>query len=327
MSNIIHLPIGIQGFFKLEAVNKFSGKRRILADWFPNQILDTGRNVMSELAAARHNGWAGVSSSAQVGTDGTVPVAGDSQLIAWIDGTSDVQSSVFGAQPSAPYYGWNRTTYRFPAGPIGNQNLQEAAVGWGEGPGADIITRALIVDGVGTPTPAVPLADELLDLWYELRYYPPLGDTLGTVTLNGVGYDTITRAALVTTWGDRIGESMGTWNGGAPINWGAYSGDIGATIDLGPSGTLTPNDNEGQFNLAYNNNSYEIDMQCNAGPTGWNVGTGIRSILITCNGCKFQTQFNADGTGGSSVDDPIPKDINFTMQLTWRLGWDAAVIP
>ena len=161
----------------------------------------------------------------------------------------------------------------------------------------------------------------MLDLFYELRYYPPLGDTGGTVTLNGVEYTTITRAALVTSGGDRIGQSMGTWNSTGVPNWTAYDGDI-QTIDLSPDGLNAPNDNTSQFNLPYSNNSYEIDMQCDSGPTGWNLGLGIRSILISCNACHFQTQFNAT-IGGAR----IPKDNTFTMSLVWRLGWTAATIP
>ena len=41
-----HLNVGIKGYLRLQTVNKFSGKIRIDTGWFPNLILDTGRNAM-----------------------------------------------------------------------------------------------------------------------------------------------------------------------------------------------------------------------------------------------------------------------------------------
>ena len=62
-----------------------------------------------------------------------------------------------------------------------------------------------------TQTTITPLADEILDVVVEVRYYPPLTDTTGTVTLNGIDYDYIIRAASITNvagWGEFIGNKI-----------------------------------------------------------------------------------------------------------------------
>ena len=45
MKPIVVRP-SIKGFMKLEAVNPVTGARRLLADWFPNQILLSGMAIM-----------------------------------------------------------------------------------------------------------------------------------------------------------------------------------------------------------------------------------------------------------------------------------------
>jgi hypothetical protein len=160
------------------------------------------------------------------------------------------------------------------------------------------------------------LFDEWLDVTYQLRYYPPLEDVEGTITLDGVVYDTLTRASVVNTSADKIGLAIGILTGpGAPVTWRAYDGNIGTVLQA-PSGTSDLNDNSDQFNQTYINNSYETDIKVDAGIAGWNLGAGIRSIQIVTNAGAFQTQFNAQSGGAT-----IPKDIDHFMDLTWRLSW------
>jgi hypothetical protein len=126
-------------------------------------------------------------------------------------------------------------------------------------------------------------------------------------------YNTITRASNVTQWGANIGMALGIPAG--TTYWKAYDGDIGLITEA-PDGTHDDADTAGQFDLTYQNNSYEQDSQINCGINGWNLGAGIRSIWISLNGGQYQTQFNAVGT-----DNTIPKTIDFYMTLVWRLIW------
>lgn len=324
----INLNVNMRGFMKFEAVKGVfdsdgnpvrdaNGKpmvreetRRVLADWFPNQILDAGRNIMATM-----DNW---NAHCQVGTDNTLPTVDDTTLVEYFAGSSNVVNNIVGAQGSPPYYQYERKQYRFAAGTV-TANLSEAGVGWSSANGPFLISRALILDGGGTPTTVTPLADEYLDMFYELRYYPPLVDATGTVTLNGVVYNTKTRASLVTASAFKVGAQIGVLGS---VYWVAYDGDIG-TITQAPSGNPANNDNQNQFALGYVNNSYELDLQVECGPAGWELGApGIRSIFIRTTAGDFQTQF-----GAVSDDSPIPKTVSFTMSFTWRLGWTASVIP
>jgi hypothetical protein len=296
-------------------VREYSGTRRVVADWFPNQILDAGRNYMGS-----YSSWAGVGSKCQVGTNSTDPSSNDTQLLGYLAGTDFIHASSSGAQSSEPWYWWDQITYRFDEGDA-TGNISEAGVGWSIDEGPYLITRALVVDGDGIPFTPTVLPNEWLDVTYQLQYHPPLEDVEGTITLDGVIYDTITRAANVNATGDLIGKAMGviTTN---PSRWRAYSGNLGTLIQS-PTGAWEDADSAGQYNLDYQNNTYRRDMQINCGITGWNVpdqddgfGLGIRSIIIYTHAGSFQTQFNAQGSG-----DRIYKDVDHYMTLIWRLTW------
>jgi hypothetical protein len=305
--------VGLKGFFRLQCINKFSGKVTQDTGWFPNTILTAGRNVM-----ANDSLWM---LKCQVGTDNTAPTPADTSLLGHHAGTDTIQSTITGQAPSGPYYGWKRKVFRFAAGTVA-ANLSEAGVGWGT-TGSTLISRALILDPIlQTPTTITPLADELLDVTYELRYYPPLVDvTSPQVVLDGVTYNTITRASRVTdaAWSSSIGSAMGVLAGSVLSDWKAWDGDIG-TILLGPSGLNAQRVAGSIFTSAYIGNSYEVDFTVICASTGWNLGLGIRSIDILTTAGRYQTQFNAVGT-----DNRIPKDTNYNLTLSWTLGWTEKV--
>jgi hypothetical protein len=326
MSNIINLNIGMKGFFRLLSYNPRTGVETPLTDWHENSMLLSGMNLMGQRLGLEHNGWAGLGSKCQVGTVSVPePSTDDTQLLGYIAGTDVIVDHTSGAQPSEPFYGWDRTTYEFNPDDhpeIGEQNLQEGGVGWAtaDNPPA-LITRALFTDGIGGNPTFTPLDDEIMRVQYELRYYPPLTDTIGAVTLNGVLYDTVSRASNVASWGGDIGSAMGVLTGSV-VPWIAYEGILG-TIEQAPSGLSAQADNTDQLNLGYSNNSFERDMQIDIGPTGFNLAGGIRSIWIATNAGFFQTQFGEDP---GALGNTIPKDVNFTMSFTWRLGWGEKIL-
>jgi len=308
MSNIIKIKttIGLKGFFRLRIINKFN-KIRVDTGWFSNTILDAGRNIMAD-----RGDWMDY---CQVGTDNTTPTQSDTSLLGYIAGTSNIVSTTTGQASSAPYFGWKRKTFRFAVGDTA-ANLNEVGVGWGLS-GSTLISRALILDpSTQLPTTITPLADEFLEVMYELRYYAPTTDVvIPQVTLDSVVYDTIVRAANVTavSWSGNIGSIMGIVTGTS--NWVAYDGNIG-TVLTGPSGISANDDLATQSNSAYVNNSYEIKMNCPCGSSGWNLGAGIRSLRITTTAGEYQTQFDANPGGAT-----IPKTSAYSMLMSWTLGW------
>ena len=322
---IVHprLEIGMKGFFRFQTINKFSGKITSDTGWCPNTILDAGRNVMATQA-----NWL---SWCQVGTDGNFPATlperqAETTLGAWHAGTNQIVAQSNGQSGSAPYYGWKRITWRFDPGTVA-AILAEAGVGWGVGGPATpdtLISRAPILDPVlGTPTTVTPLADEILDVSYEMRYYPPLVDViLPQVFLYDTTYDTISRASGVTggTWSQDIGLKIGYYRFD-DSSWLVADGDIG-TILTGPSGLTAYSVDANYFNSAYSANSYEVTVNIGVGALAWNLAAGIRSIRIATTAGSYQTQFNAN-PGGTR----IPKDSSYQMDMGWTLSWAEYVEP
>jgi hypothetical protein len=314
----------MKGFFRFQTRNKYSGKVTQDTGWFPNTILDAGRNVM-----ATRGDWM---TYCQVGTDGTFPPLladrqAETSLGAWYAGTNTlvIGSTTSGQSGVAPYYGWKRKTFRFPSGTFtGGVNLSEAGVGWGVD-GAQLISRAPVLDPVlQTPTTVTPLSDELLDVSYELRYYVPLVDvTSPQVTYDGVTYNTITRGAdaTATRWSADIGAQIGVYAPGVG-EWPAYDGDIG-TILTGPNGlSASSATGESHWNSGYVNNSYEIGVNISVGSTGWVLAGGIRSVGFHTTAGSYQTQYNAASGGGK-----IPKTSLHQMQMSWIISWAEYVAP
>ncbi len=248
------------GWFKIEATRP-DGTRRVLADWFPNLILNGGLDRMGE--NADYLNWC------QVGSGSTAPVATQTALVNRIAGTDVRQANVNGAQASAPYYGWYRRTFRFARG-VAAGNLSEVGVGWAST--GSLFSRALILDGGGNPTTITVLSDEVLDVTYELRRYPGTVDLTGTVVLDGVTHNWVSRAAGVTD--SRYWARAGIM----ALDWAvSFNGDIGPVTAQNPSGTggslsITP--------LAYSSGSYTRAATVSAGLNDSNLSGGIRSIWI-----------------------------------------------
>lgn len=305
----VSMTVGLKGFMRVQLINANTGICRYDTGFFPNKILTSGRNSMNTQGT-----WL---THCHVGTDSTPPTVSDTQLLGFVVSTSTVEANLNATEGSAPYFGWRRKTFRFNVGAgHGGENLSEAGIGWG-GSGSALISRALIIDpATQLPTTVTPLVDEILDVTYELRYYPPLIDVENTVTLNGVVYDTVTRAAEVTNdvWSLYIGNSIGKLSGGVS-SWSAFDGALG-TILQSPSGNNANHDTGVITDQAYVNNSYSIVMEAPTGITGWNLGAGIRCIRIQTTAGMFQTSFAAQSGGGT-----IPKDINSTMHMEWTISW------
>lgn len=307
---------GMKGFFRFQVWRPDIqlNRARIDTGWMANTILNSGRNVMSTEA-----NWL---THCHVGTNSTAPTQSDTQLLGFIAATNTIVDTTSGTQTTMPYYGWKRKTFRFGVGAgQGGQNLSEAGVGWGSS-GSTLISRALIVDpDTQLPTTVTPLADEILDVTYELRYYPPLTDSTNSVTLNGVNYDTTTRAAEVTgdRWSDDIGFAIKEYK---PFTstWNAYDGALG-TLEQSPSGnTANHNDTTAITSESYVNNSYQTVLVCPVGSAGWNLAGLLRSNRIGTTAGYYQCQYDSNPGG-----NPVPKDNTFTMLMKWIISWTEKV--
>lgn len=311
--------VGVRVFWKLEAYNPKTGKTRQLTDTFENTLLTTGRNNMASQNWFQY---------CQIGTDGIDPDPAQDKLPGWFAGDSTIFGSILsGAAATPPYYGWKRKTFEFPALTGSNQILKEVGIGWADGsnpvaPG--LTTRGLIVDINGDPATPVWVVGEILRVTAEVRFYPPLGDVTGTVTLAGTTYYYTLRAANVTSgaqWGSLIGNPIGVVNGTTDA-WNAYPNNI-EDITLEPTGTAYIANTTSQYNYAYSNGTYQRIMGCLTPYTGWNVPGGIRSLRYRTQAGAFQIQF---GDAPGATGNTIPKTTSYTMFFSPIVSWAQGVL-
>jgi hypothetical protein len=301
-------------FYTFISVNPETGKETILQKDVGNVMLLTGLDAMPAQA-----NWM---FAIQVGRDDTQANENQSPLIDYVDGTSDIPSGSqdsWGAEATAPFFGWYRTRKRFPIDFNNGASLSEVGIGWGINSG-EIVSRARIVNEVGDEVSVNPLPNEYMDVLAEVRNYPPLVDATGQVTLDSVLYDYTVRASQVNSdvWGANIGKGMGQVSVNSTY-WQAYNGPL-VPIDAIPAGTAYPCDNADQFNLEYSSpvpgQPYLIGMQCACGTQGWNASGGIDVIRISTTLGNFQTEFIVNGGSGG-----IPKTTQETMIMVWELSW------
>lgn len=300
---ILPLPnprVGFRGFFKLEAIRP-DGRVRPLTGWFPNLVTDVGLNRI---------GTGSYLSACQVGTNNTAPTVGDTALAGYRAGTTTIQAASTGNTSVSPYYCWKRITYRFGTAGMASGNIAEVAIATAAAAAGSIIfSRALVLDEFGAPTTVTVLGDEVLDVTYELRLYPPLVDVTGSFDVAGSGTHTYTlRASSVTSniaWGYYLGSLASMSHRDEELS--VYNGDIGlitqAPSGSGASARLT--------NAVYGNNNLYRDASGGYGLNYGNLAGGIKSV-------RYQTTL---GTFQYQVNPIIDKTNIKTLVLTQRVLW------
>lgn len=291
----------LQGRYKIEAVGQ-DGRRRMLADWFPNLITDLGADM---LGAAFGNPL----TYCAVGSGNATPLPTDTALQAVVGSTTATISSSRTAQASPPYFGTLTKIYNFPAG-TATGNLSEVGVGDTAG-GISLFSRALILDGSLNPTTITVLSTEALYVTYQLNQYVPTADVTGTVNIGGIDYGYTFRASNAT--------SAGNWaffQGGDPPGIsaaGIYNGVIGAITAGGPSGTSAGADSN--INDAYSTGSHTL-----TGTSTWNIATGNFGG-VTAAAVNFGTSAISRGSYQVGFDATIPKDSSHVLTLSFRNSW------
>lgn len=204
---IIDLPqIQMQGFFTVSKAkadadgNPIESTRVVVMEQKPNLITDIGLEMIGRQFP--NTPWGrGIMQGCVLGGGSRTPAVGDQALQAPIVGNYNgtYQQDLYGQQmTTAPYYGWRRRTYRFPAGAAGgNYNISEIGITQGFGYmihtdptyiNVPVFSRSLTVDQNGNPSSISVLSDEVLDVTYELRNYLPTADRTGTLTFSGEGF-------------------------------------------------------------------------------------------------------------------------------------------
>lgn len=297
---LVVLPEKIQGWYKIE---KFLGPQEdgILLETyeFPNLILNSGFDFM----CTTNGPWnTGGFNRCSVGTSNTAPASGQTLLIGAVGSTTTKTDLGYTYIPGAAPYVQRAVQYDFAVGDI-VANIAEIGIGPGTYNVTPLMSRALVLDGGGSPTVVSVLVTESLRVTYYLRNYIITTDTVGIVTIGGINYNYVVRAAGWNNinWTGTSTPFPGAWNGitggtdagGVFISHnltsagvtglgaiGAFSTQTLATIDLLPAitggavgcGTAAP--------VAYVNGDYYRDTVITIGLTEANTLTGgIGSIV------------------------------------------------
>jgi hypothetical protein len=167
---------GVAGYFRIEGFRP-DGRRRVLSDWKKNLITDGGLHRWAAGAPIAY---------CSVGSGTTPPANSDIALETFVAQHDSIPSGVYGAQSTAPYYGWTRWVFRF--NPPGTEHtISEFGTGWGTN-GTDLWSHAAV-------SPAVTwLDDETLEITYEMRVYPPTEDRVYETLLAGAVREGVIRA-------------------------------------------------------------------------------------------------------------------------------------
>jgi hypothetical protein len=300
----------LAGYWKLEAIRP-DGRRRVVADWFPNLITDVGLDVPGTSAS-----WV---ESCVVGTGNATPSVSDTVLAAQVASSGNRTNLVGGSNQTADRYTYARATYRFAAGAAAG-NLAEIGIKTG----AILLSRALILDGGGSPTTITILADEVLDCTYEIRNYPPLTDVVTTMVVGSTTHDITLRAAEVDSVWDMIGGGLGV-----PIGWAAGACTMGAYVYGSTSvlGAVTAGPTTaGSFTLSRSNSSYTPgthtrDFSYTWDLTAGNVSGGVAAVLVCCGDQGGGPEAVGAMAFQFSVSPVIPKNNTNNLVLNFRQSW------
>jgi hypothetical protein len=293
------------GFYKMEAVNVGDGRRRILADWFPNLITTLGRDNWGVYKSGQGFGG-GPAGYCSVGTGNNAPSVADTALQTRLATTSTLQSQSQGSSGTGgpTYYGFQLKQFSFAAG-TATGNLSEVGMGLTSN-GLSLFSRALILDGMGAPTTITVLSNEALYVSYQLNNYAPTADVTGNVTIAGVVYAYVLRADSA---GSASWAADYTNDAGILFNGSAYNGTIGA-LTGGPSGASSAADTV--TSNAYSAGSYQRTGTLQWGLNAGNVAGGVTAIDF---------RFIGQSVYQMSFSPAIPKDASHVLSLNVGHSW------
>lgn len=234
--------------------------------------------------------------------DNSEPTTSDSVLSSFLGGSISYQGGGYGTSSvdTSPYYVSSYEIKRFEAG-VGTGNISKIATGWGTATNpSGLWSSALVKDSLGNNTTITKLADEVLDITYEVRTYLPSSDFEGVINISGVSYNVTAKLSLLSqSWGSSDpNPKVGL------VNAKLYSGDM-ADIKSLPTGTAEIV----TINAApYVDNSLEKVFIVTAQVHEANYASGIKSMLVDGGGTNFwQFGFSkvSDGKGIAKTSEHV----------------------
>lgn len=295
------LNASVVGRYRM-VIKKANGEIREDTGWFENLITNLGLNKIAD------GPFPNVCSRCCVGSGAATPLPTDVKLQSHVATKLGQLSLTHGNVITEPIYGWSRSVFQFAEGAAAG-TLAEVGVGWGGNTtGIDLFSRARIKNSLGEEILLTVLSDEILEVTYELRLYPPTDDVVSTMDLNGTTHTITARPSNTNTINWQPARLLGT--GHPQYTVAVYSGVIG-TRTQAPSGT-------GSVNTAHSFAPYVQDsFKLKASPV-WGLNNGnfaefVKSLSYTTYSIgSFQFGF----------EPPLPKNADRILTITVEMSWN-----
>ena len=294
---------------------------------FCNLITDAGLNRV---------GTAGAGAAVFVGTGSAAPATTDTQLQNFFAHTTSTSESWNGTlergDVSTDYFVRGAGTWRFAAGTFSNTNLSEVGIGWFDpnvsNPTANhrCFSRALIVDGVGSPTTITLLSDEVLDVTYSLKHYPYVGsDVIQTVNISGTAHTFTTRSlGLLDATQHRLSIAVQrSLTAGGNFYTGTAAGTPPALAAVTATAMLTAGStaNVSATEDAYVNNSKTKTCAISMGLAVGNLTYGLRGLITHLRNSNAASSF-INTSAQTTISPAIMKDNTKVFSMGWGVSWD-----
>lgn len=307
--------VGVKGFYLAQVKDAITHEVKHEIEFQPNLITNTGLNMLGGQFVDSEN----VLADCFVSTDTTEPLITDGSLSSTLAWQSSKISASHGNSVTAPFYIFERCTWRFEQGQVVG-NVSKFAVGVV----TNTSTRAhrafsivRIKDSGGNPTTLPVTALDYLEVTYELRSYLNVSDVvLPNVVLDGVSHTIVARPSGLGTnknkWRPRLPFYNGiAWPNGFPIR--VYNGAAGTHLQ-DPSGDIAYlNNSEAQYThlMPYVADSYQRTIRVLTSLTNGNVPGGARCLLLSFSNCDFKLEF----------DPPVNKTATKYWDMYLTFGW------
>lgn len=301
----IQLPTcALSGRYKIIVTDKNGSKR--ISNWFNNIVTDLGLDQISNVPLGTGS-VPYLITQAYVGTGDIPATVGDVSLSEYLASSDVVEttgtSSYVAGNP--PYWRYVRT-YTFAAGTVTGV-LSEVGVGYTKD---TLFSRALITDALGEVSPIKVLADEGIQLVYELRSYINPNDVNQLLTIDGNipslsgVYNVVIRPAAMTS-----ARTINIGVGYSHTNVALYSGNIqnNTLVPLGSSTSLTSYVTP----LTYVAGSFTSNISFEFVTTVGNYTEGVKAVRISNSQCDFQIGFTP----------PIMKMSSMRLTMTFSLTY------
>ena len=300
----IVFPVTLKGEFRF-SLKDLMGREVYDSGWEDNIILTQGLDYLG--------GPLGPMYYCNLGDDNTAEDISQTGCISWLGSADSALQDDYGNNGIGDGYSkWSTTYSRFNP-TVATGTIREVTVSRVDDNVESYNRHVLAV-------PIVKTVDNVLDVWWKGTAYPPLGDVNGTVTLDGLVYDTQLRGCLIdeaapkaligTNWfmtlstaNSTVYEEPSVLGANTGIPTGAQAGVQGSTI---VSASYTP----GSY---YHDASWDWAL---------NNGNSVGALGIRCHTFRFsnfagQCRYVRQGGGGET----IPKTETKTLRLDYRQAW------